>query len=155
MASPEQEVTMDTMTTTERARHLLLALKGPVRLGHTQLSFDRGVEQIMAALADAEAQGVAEGREALEFYGDHADTCEWYVAYHEKNRACTCGWNNRNANQPVSQRVNMWVVVADFVEDSYRHHMANGFLPDSAIQIILQQLRHKTQAAIRSVKETP
>mgnify|MGYP007031186076 CR=1 FL=1 len=155
MAEGISEEMVYLMTDRERAQQLLTTLKGPVRLGHSQHSFDRGVEQILHALADAEAQGVAEGREALEFYGNHTDTCEWYVAYHEKNRACTCGWNNRNANRPASQRANMWAAVADFVEDSYRHHMANGFLPESAIQIILQQLRLKTQAAIRSGKEIP
>ena len=51
------------MTDRERAQQLLTTLKGPVRLGHSQHAFDRGVEQILHVLADAEARGRAAQRE--------------------------------------------------------------------------------------------
>ena len=56
-------MTTSTDADRERAQQLLTALKGPVRLGHSQRSFDRGVEQILHVLADAYERGRVVQRE--------------------------------------------------------------------------------------------
>ncbi len=64
MAEGISEEMVYLMTDRERAQQLLTTLKGPVRLGHSQHSFDRGVKQILHALADAYERGRADQQAA-------------------------------------------------------------------------------------------
>ena len=52
-------------TNEQRAHRLLLTLKGPVRRGHSQESFDLGAKQITEALDAAEQRGAVLENEAI------------------------------------------------------------------------------------------